>query len=440
VKGDAAGSQFLRPQSLLSFPSRASLSFPVVQETVLAFLKRIFLPVGYPRSTADGYLQFSQNTFFQILFSQMSRIMATQAMLLAVGVGTKQTMPLAAVTAWVLKDGIGHMVAIAFGTFINQRFDSDPKRFRFQAATLGKLADSVSILTLHWPQYFLPLSALGGAFSRLSANTGASCRPKIYETFTRSSNLGDIMRCMTAQTTAAQLLGTAMGAAVGPFLGSNLYGLMSCSIFLSGATVFACYRATSVVRLSTLNRQRAELVFQPAVIQICNLTAKGIGPDPGQPLDVPSTQDVQEQEVFVKPYRAEIASKMKVNPPMASSHLLLTPVHELSESMFLLAVCVPGSGAEIAEMYKAQPSIALWYNVKATSTDVLRGFLQASLLRELQKSAPKHGTEPSLMHLYERTKELSEQWWPVVHNAIRGQGWQTDVVFLDAKDERVQIE
>lgn len=120
--------------------------------------------------------------------------MATQAMLLAVGVGTKQTMPLAAVTAWVLKDGIGHMVAIAFGTFINQRFDSDPKRFRFQAATLGKLADSVSILTLHWPQYFLPLSALGGAFARLSANTGASCRPKIYETFTRSSNLGDIMR------------------------------------------------------------------------------------------------------------------------------------------------------------------------------------------------------------------------------------------------------
>lgn len=307
VKGDAAGSQFLRPQSLLSFPSRASLNFPIIQETVLAFLKRIFLPVGYPLSTTDSYLQFSQNTFFQILFSQMSRIMATQAMLLAVGVGTKQTMPLAAVTAWVLKDGIGHMVAIAFGTFINQRFDSDPKRFRFQAATLGKLADSVSILTLHWPQYFLPLSALGGAFARLSANTGASCRPKIYETFTRSSNLGDIMRrgptffsgggiwddvveidwywrhdfivdemwegitvlcdmkwyeytaylwyctvcigviwnivlslnkpydfwlvllmfrCMTAQTTAAQLLGTAMGAAVGPFLGSNLYGLM----------------------------------------------------------------------------------------------------------------------------------------------------------------------------------------------------------------------
>lgn len=287
VKG-GAGSQFLCPQSLLSFPSRASLTLPVVQETAYAFLKRIFLPVGYPHSTADGYMKFSQNTFFQILFSQMSRVMATQAMLLAVGVGTKQTVPLAAVTAWVLKDGIGHIVAIAFGTFINQRFDSDPKRFRFQAATLGKLADSVSILTLHWPQYFLPLSALGGAFSRLSANTGASCRPKIYETFALSSNLGDIMRCsqktwrnrvesleqtwkwmklisrlnlycmirqnalgsswihfgsswitgwkpgsscdfcrcMTAQTTAAQLLGTAMGAAVGPFLGSNLYALM----------------------------------------------------------------------------------------------------------------------------------------------------------------------------------------------------------------------
>ena len=32
---------------------------------------------------------------------------------------------------------------------------------------------------------------------------------------------------MTAQTTASQLLGTAMGAAVGPLLGSNMYAIMS---------------------------------------------------------------------------------------------------------------------------------------------------------------------------------------------------------------------
>lgn len=123
---------------------------------------------------------------------------------------------------------------------------------------------------------------------------------------------------------------------------------------------FACYRATSVVRLSTLclgsivpatcqsvwgyqhpqnslfflqdfsllsnlspiypdrilrNRQRAELVFQPAVIQICNLTAKGrwlmasclhlrsdqadvtdpgIGPDPVQHLDVSSSRGLKD--------------------------------------------------------------------------------------------------------------------------------------------------
>lgn len=437
MKG-GAGSQFLCPQSLLSFPSRASLTLPVVQETAYAFLKRIFLPVGYPHSTADGYMKFSQNTFFQILFSQMSRVMATQAMLLAVGVGTKQTVPLAAVTAWVLKDGIGHIVAIAFGTFINQRFDSDPKRFRFQAATLGKLADSVSILTLHWPQYFLPLSALGGAFSRLSANTGASCRPKIYETFALSSNLGDIMRCMTAQTTAAQLLGTAMGAAVGPFLGSNLYALMSSSILLSAATVFACYRATSVVRLSTVNRQRAELVFQPAVAQICAFNAKGIAPL-GQLLDVPTIQEVQEKEVFVKPYNSEIASKMEVNPPMTSSHLLLTPTHDLSKSMFLLAVCTRESA--LVQKGSNAPTIALWYHVKATSSDVLQGFLQASLLREmLQLQLPDDGAETALVHLCERAKELSTQWWPTVNDAIQRQGWQTDVVFLDAKDERVEIE
>lgn len=137
----AGGDQFLCPQSLLRFPSPKHLTVPLLRETLLAFLRRIFLPVGYPSSTSENYLAFSQNTFFQIFFSQMSRIMATQAMLLAVGVGVKSSVPLSAVTAWVLKDGIGHVAAIAFGTFINQRFDADPKRFRFQAAALGKLAD-----------------------------------------------------------------------------------------------------------------------------------------------------------------------------------------------------------------------------------------------------------------------------------------------------------
>lgn len=445
MQATKGGSQFLRPQSLLSF-RRESLTLSALQQTIFAFLKRIFLPVGFPHSTTENYLVFSQSTFLQIFFSQMSRIMATQAMLLAVGVGTKQSIPLAAVTAWVLKDGIGHVVAIAFGTFINQRFDSDPKRFRFQAAVLGKLADLVSILTLHWPQLFLPLSALGGAFSRLSANTGASCRPKIYETFARISNLGDIMRCMTAQTTASQLLGTAMGAAVGPLLGSNMYAIMPCSAILSIASLSACYRATSVVCLSTLSRQRAERVFQPAAEEICRCNVKGVEPVDTE-LDVPSIKDVQENEVFVKPFRSQHPTKMEVNPPMTASHLLLTPVHDLHQSMFLLAARMPRESRTwaLGKAEEARPTIALWFHVKASASDVLQGFLQAILLRELLEEEPvscreSRVGESDLAHLCEQAKELSQQWWPSLQRALQKQGWQTDVVFLDAKDERVEIE
>ncbi|CAJ1408324.1 unnamed protein product [Effrenium voratum] len=355
----------------------------------------------------------------------MSRVLATQAMLLAVGVSTHHSIPMAAVTAWVLKDGIGHLVAIAFGTLINQRFDSDPKRFRFQAATLGKLADSVSILTLHWPQYFLPLSVLGGAFSRLSTNMGASCRAKVYETFALTGNLGDIMRCSTAQSTAAQLLGTALGAAVGPFLGSNLTMLMSCSILLSLACMSCCYRATCVIQLSSLNRQRGELIFQDAAQQICRFDEKGI-----QPLDdllrMPNVREVQEQEVFVSSFRSKLAFGLEVNPPMASSHCLLMSIQEAQDCAFLLAV----------RRQRGKAAIALWYQSKATPNDVLQGFLQASLMRQLLVQVPGNWPDGELCA---RAKRLSQSWWPYVREAIVCQGWNVDVLFLDMKDNRIEV-
>ena len=386
------------------------------------FVKKVFFPVDYPHSVAHDYLSFIEYTACQVLCGYMSKVIATEAMLLAVGVGGPGTIPMAAVTAWVLKDGIGHLLAIIMGTLINSRFDSDPKRFRFQAMALAKIADLFCILTLQWPQYFFALSALGGALGRLSMNIGQTSRPKIFETFSRG-NLGDLMRCNSAQTTAAELLGTGLGAGLGQLLGAEVHLLACASVLLSVSSLSCCYQATALVQMASLNRQRAELVLEPAVRQICGSQRQKADPNPTEgSLTLPSVEEIRDREVFVLPY--ESPSYRKVNPALNASYQLLTPPDPTTHHL----------------LGWTRGRLVLWYHVEATPGEVLQGFLQSQLFEALLAKDRKQGNLEELRALGSQAAELGQLWWPVVHAALLAQGWQTEFVFLDARKRRIRIE
>eukprot|EP00928_Gymnodinium_smaydae_P043809 TRINITY_DN29289_c0_g1_i1.p1 TRINITY_DN29289_c0_g1~~TRINITY_DN29289_c0_g1_i1.p1 ORF type:complete len:541 (+),score=51.47 TRINITY_DN29289_c0_g1_i1:60-1682(+) len=416
-------------------------------------LEKIFLPVDYPESVASNYLNFSKAMALQIMFSNVSKVLATQAMLLAVGVGSKTALPMAAVTAWVLKDGFGHILAIAFGTFVNTRFDSDPKRYRFQAACVGKLADFVSICTLYRPDLFLLFSTLGGACGRLSTNTASSCRAKIYETLSRNNNLGDVLRCATAQSTAAQLIGTGLGAMMGPMVGSDLEKLLVTNFVFSVLGIYYSYQSSSMVQMATLNVQRAEYVFANAVSTLLiQERSEDVGSVARAPLVSPSLAEVQLKEEFFLPYKSIISEvPLAVNPTMSvSRHVYFAPdVKKGADgSGFGNAGYILGFDAGGDQIVK--PNLAVWYlrganpSEGSKPTDVLKGFFHATLLRSLIRErhaalSPNGLSAADYAELHEQSHELTQQWWLRVKQSLEVQGWRTDITFLDTREDRLCI-
>lgn len=428
---------------------------------LLAFVRKVFLPTEYPHSVSANYLGFVRAMSLQMLFSHISRVLATQAMLLAVGVGSQSALPLAAVTAWVLKDGLGHMVAIAFGTVVNTRFDSDPKRFRFQAALLGKVADLLSIFTLGRPEYFLALSTLGSAFGRVSASTAQSCRAKIYETFARQENLGDVLRCSQAQTVAAQLLGTGIGALLGPIVGSDVHRLLLGNAAFSCAAIYCAYTSSALVQMRTLNVQRAEILFHRVLSDLLPaasgrksvdiLEAPRLPEYDGMGPTVLSLQQVQEMEVFVQPYSSLFpGAPLLVNPPLCSSHVMLTPSTLLHAARYVI-------GLDWASDESGRPrAILIWYTSGAAAKEVIRGFFHACVFRRLLSGAlQQHGNEApgsagavhqahleldTVMRIFEHSDVLQELWWHRVASALSDAEWRMDVAFLDAKELRISVE
>jgi len=406
---------------------------------------KVFLPVDYPASVDANYNAFTIAMIFQIFCSNVSKVFATQAMLLAVGVGTGSVIPLAAVSSWILKDGLGHLGAVAVGTFVNTRFDSDPKRCRFWAAALGKVADFFSILTLHRPDLFVLLSALGGTFGRISLTTAGSCRAKIYETFALRDNLGDVLRCSSTQSAAAQLLGTGVGVLLGPLAGSQVQILVAINAVFTIAALKFSYESSRVVRMRTLNVQRAEIIFFHAIreleLQSCfvEMYREVAKPELHRHL-VPSVEEVQMQEVFVRPYKSVFAgSSLEVNPLMHDQFSVLTKMPGLDYQHLL--------GVRDVDGLNSCPVFALWLRRGAPSAEVIRSFFFVCVCRAMLAEQQRRAQHDELtrlglaelVELHERAMRVVDIWWPRVASGLTARGWRLDVVFLDAKNMRIDI-
>ncbi len=84
-------------------PVRAAVS------RALSFL----LPAGYPSSVGPSYASYCVHSALASAFASCNGVLATQALLAAVGLGAG-ALPLAAGINWVLKDGLGQLGGVLF--------------------------------------------------------------------------------------------------------------------------------------------------------------------------------------------------------------------------------------------------------------------------------------------------------------------------------------
>jgi hypothetical protein len=67
---------------------------------------------------------------------------------------------MAAALNWIIKDGLGQLGGVVYASFVSDKFDSEPKRFRFQATVAMQGANVLELLTPLWPGYFLIIASI----------------------------------------------------------------------------------------------------------------------------------------------------------------------------------------------------------------------------------------------------------------------------------------
>lgn len=228
-------------------------------QSCIRFFLSLMLPEGYPQSVSSDYLEYSLWRGVQGIASQMSGVLATQALLYAVGLG-KGAIPTAAAVNWVLKDGIGYVSKIFLSKF-GRHFDVNPKGWRLFADLLENAAYGLELLTPAFPHLFVLIGATAGAGRSAAALIQASTRSCFYAGFAAQRNFAEVIAKGEAQGMVSKSLGILLGIALANHIGSSTPLSIASFTLIAGVHMFCNLKSYQSIQLRTLNPYRASLVF-----------------------------------------------------------------------------------------------------------------------------------------------------------------------------------
>ncbi|KAL6533668.1 Protein root UVB sensitive 1, chloroplastic [Orobanche hederae] len=362
--------EFIAPENVWSWLSKGGRSKSLLNlgDVWMKFrdlAASLMLPEGFPESVTSDYLEYSLWRGVQGIAAQISGVLATQALLYAVGLG-KGAIPAAAAVNWVLKDGIGYLSKIMLSKY-GRHFDVNPKGWRLFADLLENAAFGMEIMTPAFPHLFVTIGAVAGAGRSAAALIQAATRSCFCAGFAAQRNFAEVIAKGEAQGMVSKSIGIMLGIALANAVQS------STPLALASFGV-----------LRTLNPYRASLVFSQYLLS-------GL---------VPSVKEVNDEEPFfpyfpfsfLKSTSEEQVEVLSTDAKDAASHV----DRRLHLGSKLSALVKSREDAiALLELYKAEGYILAELNgrycvvLKESSSkqDMLKSLFQVCYLYWLERNA-----------------------------------------------------
>ncbi|KAJ2785977.1 hypothetical protein H4R18_000192 [Coemansia javaensis] len=398
-------------------------------------LARAFLPEDHRRSVAPEYIGYTQWQAVHNVFGAASGVLATQALLYAMGLGAG-ALPLSAAVNWVVKDGFGQLGGVLYATLVAQRFDSDPKHQRFWSAAWLQAATWLEMLAPLAPHLFLLIGSVANVGKNIAWLAMSATKASLNRSFCLRENLGDLTAKCGSQATAAGLAGTALGIGVGAAMGTSMDMLLAAFVPLSAASLWGNYMSLLYAATPTLNVERAHRMLHAAI---------SVRDDGALHLDLArleTPRQVSAAERFMR--RVHHVAPSDGCPGIAVSPRLDRLCRSAdAKAAVRAAFCPPGGawgeryyiGALPPRTAGGPTQLGLWFDTRATGADMLLGLYHALACRRLLGAACcDSASAHALSHRFAR------QTFDSLCAAIAAAGWDADVVYFARPSALVEVE
>lgn len=232
-------------------------------QSIVASVRTIFLPAGFPDSVTPDYLPYQLWTLPTHVTGAIASSLTTSIMLGAVGVsaGAAGTAMTAAAVKWILKDGVGAVGRALVGSRLGLEFDDDPKRWRLLAELISTAGLGLEVATVSYPQHFLLLASVGNFARAVAKGIGGPAFTVIQTHFASvRQNYGAVGAKEEVWEVVAQLAGYATSVLVletVETMGLEQQSVAAVWAVVQAAHIVLRYRAISTLVFDNLNQKRA---------------------------------------------------------------------------------------------------------------------------------------------------------------------------------------
>jgi hypothetical protein len=392
----------------------------------LKLLRKLFLPLGYPRSVSETYLPYQLYDGLQGLCSYWRGVVSAKAVFEAAGVGNAEATALSAALSWALRDGTGMIGGLVYSYVASSYFDSHAKEFRLLLAdVINDFALTLDMVAPHFgPDYSVWILGLSTIGKTICGITAGATKGHITQHFAKDGgNVADLTAKESTQETLVSLLGMMGGVWVAKILdryGHNDPFFWTWLLFgiLTAIHVWANYMAVSLLKLTTLNPERTRMLFRESIDAMANQAQR-------DKFTSNATKDTSETNGISSIISPDL---LKSILNLQSPELIRESLLSSTWNLIFPKICVSSSpnwnhledcslywsGFEIEEEnnlpyvigYDLGAVIYVWLKVGATMEDELQSYVHALLLRKVLSGndqvveSKKEGLDSSLLQRF----------------------------------------
>ncbi|XP_006872001.1 PREDICTED: UPF0420 protein C16orf58 homolog [Chrysochloris asiatica] len=228
----------------------------------LSALLAVFLPQGFPDSVSPDYLPYQLWDSVQAFASSLSGALATQAVLLGLGVGNAKASVSAATATWLVKDSTGMLGRIVFAWWKGSKLDCNAKQWRLFADVLNDGAMFLEIMAPLAPAYFTMTVCISNLAKCIVGVAGGATRAALTVHQARRNNMADVSAKDGSQETLVNLAGLLVSLLLLPLVSDWPSFSFGCFLLFTALHIYANYRAVRALVMDTLNEGRLWLVLR----------------------------------------------------------------------------------------------------------------------------------------------------------------------------------
>ncbi|KAJ3506038.1 hypothetical protein NMY22_g17374 [Coprinellus aureogranulatus] len=234
------------------------------QDAALDFLKRVFLPKGYPDSVPPDYTRYQIYNALQAFCNSLAGLIASRAVLEGQGIGDASASATDALLLNVTLDVFGRMTTIISAHLLGTSLVPDAKRYRLLADILNDSALALDTISPLFNAYGLPglriaALCLSASFRALCGIVAGGSKAAISMHFATplsgKGDIGDLNAKDSSKETVLALFGMLLGTLIVPRL-TTPFATYTALFFLIGMHIALNYLGVQSLVLRTMNHER----------------------------------------------------------------------------------------------------------------------------------------------------------------------------------------